>query len=244
VKRPSCQRQLEYIDRIVDLNILRQKRKSLAIHILSDGQPVELRVPLRCPWSEIESFLESRLDWIHRAVLEVASRPREIPPGFKDREIHYFLGKPYPLKLSKGKGKVSVCDGFLNIQCSNHLDEEKVSKQLDKFYKSSSLAIYEERIEVCVADFPVFIRPSGLRVRKMKSRWGSCSQNGEICLNTLLIQKPLAAIDFVITHELCHLIHFGHNKKFYALLDRAMPSWRESELLLSSKSEPFQHFLF
>jgi predicted metal-dependent hydrolase len=66
----------------------------------------------------------------------------------------------------------------------------------------------------------------------MKSRWGSCSSEGEVCFNLLLMQAGLPQIDFVIAHELCHIRHFAHNASFYALLEEVMPDWKEREILL------------
>ena len=220
----------------------------MALHILQDGQPemirVELRVPMRCPWYDIEAFLGSRRDWIYESVVELSQRPRELVPNYTENEVHYFLGHAYPLRLYKGPGKVIKENGSLDVYCQDTSCETMVAKQLEKFYKSSSLVIFEQRLQICVSNFPIDVNPSGLRVRKMKSRWGSCSQSGEICLNSLLVQKSIAAVDFVITHELCHLVHFSHNKHFYALMDRAMPKWKEYEGLLSARAQPFQHCLF
>jgi predicted metal-dependent hydrolase len=244
VKSHSYHRSLEYPNRIIELFIIRQKRKTMAIHILPDGQPVELRVPMRCPWYDIELFLSSRHDWIYESVVEISKLHREPVPGYTELDVHYYLGQAYPLKLLQGNGQVIKENGYLNIYCRDPKCEIKVAKELDKFYKLNAMTIFEKRLQACLSKFPTNVLPQGLRVRKMKSRWGSCSQQGEICLNTILVQKPLDAVDFVITHELCHLVHFNHNKHFYSLLDRALPRWREHERLLSTKTQPFQHFLF
>jgi predicted metal-dependent hydrolase len=248
VKSHPYHRLLEYPDQKLDLQIIRGKRKTMAIHILQDDQPerirVELRVPLRCLWYDIESFLSSRHDWIYESAVALSKLPREPVPKYTEFELHYFLGQAFPLRLFKGSGKVINENGFLDVYCQDTTCEIKVAKQLEKFYKTRSLVIFEERLQVCLSEFPIDVDPRGLRVRKMKSRWGSCSQSGEICLNTLLVQRPIEAVDFVITHELCHLVHFSHNKHFYALMDRAMPKWKDKESLLSVKTQPFQHLLF
>lgn len=72
----------------------------------------------------------------------------------------------------------------------------------------------------------------GFHIRKMKARWGSCSSRGELCFNSLLMQKDEALIDLVIVHELCHLRHFNHNRAFYELLGEVLPDWQAREKLL------------
>ena len=74
--------------------------------------------------------------------------------------------------------------------------------------------------------------PPTIQVRRMKTRWGSCSKKGQILLNTDLVQAPIACIDYVIVHELCHLIVPNHSPRFYSLLDQSMPDWRARKLKL------------
>jgi predicted metal-dependent hydrolase len=74
--------------------------------------------------------------------------------------------------------------------------------------------------------------PSDIALRKMKSRWGSCSRKGKITLNTQLVRYPMACIDAVVVHELCHLLEFNHSRRFYDLMDRAYPQWRAVDKLL------------
>ena len=76
-----------------------------------------------------------------------------------------------------------------------------------------------------------------ITIRKMRRRWGSCSSKGEVTLNLALIKMPLACIDYVVTHELCHLEAFHHGKPFYRLLAQVMPDWRERELLIEQLAE-------
>ena len=81
-----------------------------------------------------------------------------------------------------------------------------------------------------------FCAPEKFHIRKMKARWGSCSSQGELCFNSLLMQKDEALIDLVIVHELCHLRHFNHNRAFYKLLGNVLPDWQEREKMLDGGS--------
>ena len=102
-------------------------------------------------------------------------------------------------------------------------------KQTDRWYRHQADWLFSERLELCYQLFdgiePVKPFPE-LRLRKMRSRWGSCSSRGVITLNTMLVQMPVECIDFVVTHELCHLWELNHSPRFYQLLNSVMPQWR------------------
>jgi hypothetical protein len=237
-------REVECGDQTVQVLIKRSRRRTMAIHVFHD-KPVELRAPLKCPWHEIESFLASRRQWIAESLESLAAIDHPAPPAYVDDEVHYFLGHPLNLRCVAGHTRaVSISGDVIAVRCRQPDDPAKISGALDAFYRAEARRLMPARVEVCLARFKEALPVSGITVRKMKARWGSCSHNGEICLNTLLMQKPLAAIDFVVTHELCHLKHFAHDKAFYRLMDRTMPDWREREKLLGSDQVTLQLDLF
>ena len=229
---PSYIRQIEVNNQPKDIIIKRSRRKTMALHIFIE-KPIELRVPLKCPWREIDNFLESRLSWIEKSLTELESMPPVPSLRYFDGAQHLVLGTPTRLLLNRGMpSSVNRIQGDLVVCCAEPSNEHKVANLLDGWYREQALLLLPERIEVCLQRFTMSQQPTGLRVRKMKARWGSCSRHGEICLNSLLLRYPEEAIDFVITHELCHLSHFAHNKAFYKLLTQVMPDWREREKLL------------
>ena len=216
----------------IEVFIKRSRRKTMALHVGKD-KPVELRVPMKCPWIVIDRFLDSRLSWIQEALDEMAAIPRVKPPEFKSGSLHGYLGLSYPLALVHGRPNlVELSQGSIVIRCSKPGNESLVARHLDQWYRSEAKRLFPARIDACMQRFPIDRPYRKLVVRKMKARWGSCSRQGDICLNSLLVRMPVDAIDFVITHELCHLHHFSHSKSFYRLLSAAMPDWRERESLL------------
>ncbi len=238
-------RLLYFQDKVVQLSIIRQRRKTLAIHVFPGDKPVEFRVPMKCPWREIDGFLASRTSWIFESMQELAKEPPPPTVTYTSGELHFFLGEAHALQLQQGRGTVERVNARLKVRCQDPRDQSMVRAQLEKFYKKESLPVFESRLDLCVKRFPVAVEPAGLRVRKMKARWGSCTKSGELCLNTLLVQNSVRVIDFVIMHELCHLRHFSHNRAFYELLDRAMADWRESEEALGKNlAHPCQFQLF
>jgi predicted metal-dependent hydrolase len=127
---------------------------------------------------------------------------------------------------------VEVDDTSIYVSCANPSMPEAVEKQIIHWYRRQAEALLPERIQSVGGLFPARNDPSRVTVRKMKSRWGSCSSEGEVCFNLLLMQAGLPQIDFVVAHELCHIRHFAHNASFYALLEEVMPDWKEREILL------------
>jgi hypothetical protein len=216
--------------------IKRSRRKTLAIHILRTMQ-VEVRAPLHCPVAEIDRFLDMRLDWIVSSLEHIASHPPPPEPLFCEGEWHDYLGVPLQLQLVRGKpDTVLLGAGHLLVRCASPDDGQQVQRLLERFWRQRAPDIFAQQIVTSQQRFAECPAVGELRVRKMRARWGSCSRSGNVCLNSLLVQKAPVVIDLVVTHELCHLTHFAHNKAFYELMDAVMPTWREYDALLNRPS--------
>ncbi len=219
-------------DRQVEVVIKRSRRKSLALHVFPD-KPVELRAPLKCPWVDIDRFLTARTLWIEDAQNELFQVPTPAPLEYREGSRHSFRGTSYPLRLDYGRPSgTRLFNGMILVKCSRPGRETLIATHLDRWYTSEAKLYFPERIRACMQRFPMPPQYNRLIVRKMKARWGSCSNTRDICLNSLLMRMPDDAIDFVITHELCHLQYFSHSKAFYSLLTSVMPDWQEREALL------------
>lgn len=227
------QRTLHHAGETLTLHIKRARRKSLAIHVLAEG--IEVRVPLKCPWRDIDDFIASRADWIVSAWGQVQDEPPL--PKFVNGDYHEYLGKPRCLQVYPAKINLTRVEGDLLEICSRRPDCPEYNEKLfHDFLRRQGEDYFARRLSACLEAFPEPVAVKRLRLRRMRARWGSCSESGEICLNSMLMQKAPEAIDLVINHELCHLKHFNHNRAFYRLLDRAMPSWRAAEGLLNSRA--------
>lgn len=221
----------------IELNIalIYSKRKTLSLYVYRDNR-IELRAPARCPVSEIEAFLRSKRDWILRKQAQLQALPEPTSFQYCDGELHAFLGDGYRLTLLRGKPLlVEKLRDSIFIRLPDPGDPESVRKALGNWYRNMALVEFPDRLDHCYGSMQHLGMPMPrLKVRKMKARWGSCSSASEICLNSALIQKPLQVIDYVITHELCHLIEFSHGRAFYELMSSIMPDWKQREALLES----------
>lgn len=227
------ERQIGPAERAVSLVIKRSRRKTMAIHVFPHRQPVEVRVPLKCAWHDIDRFISSRQDWILAAVEELADSPVPQRPSYSNGGVVPFLGALLPLETyACHRRTVSLAAGVIAVGCRNPDSEQAVERALHDWYRARAAMIFEQRIAQLSLSFPESVVYRDLRFRKMRSRWGSCSDNGVLTFNSQLMLYPFAAVDVVIAHELCHLFHFGHNRQFYELLAHVMPDWREKESLL------------
>ncbi len=211
------------------IEVKRQSRKTLAIHILSQTD-VEIRAPLNCPWTEIDRFLEERFPWIVKIQKQLGNGSIVTPPRYKEGALHSYLGIQRPLSLIHGRPTfVAADENSIVVRCMNPDKETLIRKHLEGWYRREAERYLPERIISGNALFGDEIPAPRLVVRKMRARWGSCDGFGEISINSLVMCKSWKAIDLVLLHELCHLRHFPHDDKFYGLLSQVMPDWRQRE---------------
>lgn len=210
-----------------DYTIKRQRRKTMALHVLSDAT-VEARVPNWVAAPEVTHFVEERADWVLQQQ-ELMIEKLALRPSYCEGDLHPFLGMRLPLVLSEGRSRVDFIDEALHVRVRDRADKALVKASLDRWYRHQAEWLFSERLEHCYQLFdgiePLKPFPE-LKIRKMRSRWGSCSSRGIITLNAMLVQMPVECIDFVVTHELCHLWELNHSKRFYQLLNSVMPQWR------------------
>ena len=139
-----------------------------------------------------------------------------------------YLGRQYRLKVVPHvQATVKLLRGFIVVQTHRPEQAEITRELVEGWYRDRAHIKFAERIAVNLARFPEpeAFRPRGLIVRQIRQRWGSMSPAGRLLLNRRLIEAPVDAIDYVITHELCHIAEPHHGAAFYELLDRVLPDW-------------------
>jgi len=126
-------------------------------------------------------------------------------------------------------GSVKLLRGHIVVQSTRPEASEEARRLIDEWYGLRARLKFNDRLEVCLQRFPqpASVLPSGLTIRAMQKRWGSMSKGRRLLLNRGLIRAPIDTIDYVITHELCHIIEPSHSAKYYRALGRVMPDWEE-----------------
>ena len=226
-------RSLRVGSRSLCFDLLRSARRTLALQVHPDGRLV-VRAPSRCPLTEIDRFVGSRADWIARKRSEFAARVRP-QLEYSHGAQHPYLGDVFRLAVSKGRPRsVVLASQRFEVRVTDPADEAQVRRALEGWYRQRAGGLFRERIAHWhgrMAHLNILL-PT-LRVRAMRSRWGSCSNRGNVNLNLWLIKLPLECIDYVVVHELCHLREFHHGPAFYALMDEVLPDWRKTRARLS-----------
>lgn len=219
--------QFSYRNEAYSYTLERSERKTLGIYVHPDLR-IEVRAPEEATAQEIEERLHKRRGWIVRHWKAfLAYHPRRQAPVYKNGSTHLYLGRQYRLRIQAGtKNSVRLLGGHLEI---THHPESNPERALQSWYRERADYWFNEILEATLPRFQHYAldRPK-ITHRKLQKRWGSCAvNNAQILLNTDLIQAPKVGIEYVITHELTHLIHPNHTADFYATLEEVLPEWRE-----------------
>ncbi len=200
--------------------LVRSARKTVAILVHPDGQ-VTVRAPRQASMEQIQAFFDSKAEWIEKK-REIARQKRASKPTprkFEAGERFLFLGKEYPLVVCEEKGKPLTLesDRFVLRPSPRHAPREIFYM----WYEVEAHMIIEQRVEALAAKFGLSY--SKIRITSARTRWGSCSTNGTLSFTWRLIMAPQQVIDYVVIHELAHLIEANHSKRFWdrvAAMDR------------------------
>lgn len=220
---------------VIDYVIVRRSRKTLEIAVEPDASVV-VAAPLDASLDAIEVRLCRRASWIMRQQRYFSQfLPRTPERRFVAGETHLYLGRQYRLKVVlHAQATVKLVRGFIVVQTHRPRREDITRKLVEEWYQDRARIKFAERIEFNLSRFPdpEAFRPRGVIVRRISQRWGSMSAAGRLLLNRRLIEAPVDAIDYVITHELCHISEPHHGPAFYELLGRVLPDWERRKLRL------------
>ena len=201
--------------------IERSNRRTLSLSVLKDGNVV-VKAPITMKDSVINRFVEEKQDWIREKLFLINKTISRF-----DDVVHYkkFLlyGNRYSLVLDNVK-KIETNDKF-QIVMSNKVEPDKILKNLKLWYKKIAKQILAERL--AFIESRIKLKSNSFRIGDSKGRWGSCNSKGTICLNFRVIMLPPSLIDYVIVHELCHLVEMNHSKNFWGLVSKFLPNYTE-----------------
>jgi hypothetical protein len=190
---------------------------------------VVITAPIDASLQKISDKVRKRAAWVRRQQDYFAQfLPRTTARQFLPGETHLYLGRHYRLKVvSHIEPKVKVSRGFIVVQSRMATSSDVTRDLVERWYHERALVKFRERLEFNLSRFfePEEFRPKALIVRQHRCRWGSLSPASRLLLNRRLIEAPVDAIDYVITHELCHIAEPHHGPAFFDLLERVMPDW-------------------
>ena len=212
----------------IDVEIVRKDIKNIHFGVYPPSGRVRVAVPINVDDEAVRIAVISKLPWIRKQIQSFQNQERQSRREYVSRESHYYLGKRYLLSIQEEKGKQGI-----SIHKSKGMilfvrpgsTAEKREKILTEWYRDELKKIVAARIEKWETDLGVTVKAFG--VRKMKTRWGSCNPKaGRILINLEMIKKPERCIDYIVLHEMAHLIEKRHNDRFREILTHHMPRWQ------------------
>lgn len=244
---PPGPKSLRHAGRVIEYEIVHRPRVRRRIHLeLSDVGGLRVVAPRRMSRRDIHRALQDNGAWVARFLDGARARQEELPRlRYVDGERHLFLGQRYPIEVRTHTGRrrhVEWVGERIRMRIPAPADSARVKDQLLHWYREQAAAEFGQRLEtVCAGAEWTGGQPPPLRLRRMTASWGTCSAEGVVTLNPLLLRAPPHCIDYVIAHEVCHLREHNHGPGFYALQSRLCPDWRAARRHLQERGYVYLH---
>ena len=213
----------------ITITLERKNIKNMYLRILPPNGEVKVSAPLFISDDDIANFIKSKKDWILKKQKYIEENDIKSPLKYNNGEKHYLWGEEYTLQLIKNDAIKHVLidkeKSIMYLPIPKRSTIEKRKKILDEFYRSEMRKAIPPVLDKCTKI--VGKTPSEVKIRNMKN-WGNCRyQDKRITLNLNLAKKDRECLEYVMIHELCHLIEFNHGKNFKKLMDKYCPNWKE-----------------
>jgi len=218
--------QIELGDFTID--IVRKDIKNMHLSVYPPAGRVRIAVPLTIDDEAVKLFAISKIAWIRRHQREFLSQDRQTPRQYKQRESHYFQGKRYLLRIIEHQAPPKVViktKTYIDLFVKPNSTTQQRQQILNEWYRAELKKLiqpiiekWQNRIGVEVADW---------QVKQMKTKWGTCNiEEKRIWINLELAKKPLNCLEYIVVHEMIHLVERLHNDRFLSLMEKHMPQWK------------------
>ncbi len=212
----------------IEFEVIYSRRRTLGISVLPDSSVI-VRVPYLTSIKTINRIVQQKAGWIIKHRDSYKEKEKSKLNGFYvTGETHLFRGNESVLKVEKSsKAYALFYEGTIELGLDKTDDARAIKWLLYNGYKNEALIVFPDILNKVLKKYEAqMFKPTGLVIRTMKRRWGSCSNKGIITLSTELIKLPDIYIEYVILHELCHLKHHNHSADYYKLLSELFPEWK------------------
>jgi predicted metal-dependent hydrolase len=212
----------------IKYKVVFSRRRTISI-IVSPDKRVTVRAPLRASLKKINKFILDHSAWIKK---HLNSSPginlNRNGKKYADGESHLIMGQEYVLRtIESAIFFVRLNDHVIEVGQKDTSNREITRQLLERWYIQKAREILSSKMKEVMTRYNDYkFLPSGLVIRSLKSRWGSCTSKGKITLNSELIKLDHGLIEYVILHELCHLKHHNHGTDFYKLLTELVPDYK------------------
>jgi predicted metal-dependent hydrolase len=211
----------------ITVDVVLKDIKNVHLGVYPPAGRVRISAPRRMSLDTIRVFAISRLDWIKQQQKKLRGQERETPRDYVDRESHWVWGKRYLLQVIERDAPplVEIKHKRMVLYVRPGTSEQKRGAAIEEWYRTQLKAAVPALLSRWQ---PLLgVRANGFFVQRMKTKWGSCNQRaGTIRFNTELAKKPAECLEYLVVHELVHLLEPTHNTRFVVLMDRFMPKWQ------------------
>jgi predicted metal-dependent hydrolase len=201
--------------------IIRSKRKTLALIVKSDGSLI-VRAPLRTSERTIKVFVEKNAAWAQQKQVEALAALPRAPLQYLPGELFMYLGNAYPLEIVKSQKKPLILEESFRLA---EPAQSKARSAFEHWYREQARRILTERVEFYACQYNFQYKNIG--ITSARTRWGSCSANGSLNFSWHLILAPLEAVDYVVVHELVHTVCHDHSRQFWEKVEQIMPDHKD-----------------
>lgn len=222
---------IQFGSRTIDFRLEYSDRKSLGITVTPEME-VLVKAPLDTTLEKVKEKIRKKAPWIiKQQSFFLSFQPKTPKRKYVSGETHLYLGRQYRLQIQIGiEESVKLKGKFIEV--TTH-DKSRSKALVNNWYLKHAQTQFQAIAAPLIEKFKKYgVEPSEIVLRDMPTRWGSCTPKGKIILNPELIKAPKGCIEYVIIHELCHLIHFDHTKKFFELQEKEMKNWQSWKIKL------------
>jgi len=229
----------------IDIDVVYKDIKNVHLSVYPPAGKVRISAPLRMDLDTVRVFAISKLGWIKKQQTKLREQQREAPRDFLNRESHYYLGKRYLLKIIEHNASpdVALKHDRIELFVRPNSSPEKMKIVLEQWYRQRLKEIIPGYIETYEQKMNVEVNEFG--IKKMKTKWGTCNREARrIWLNLELAKKPLHCLEYIIVHEMVHLLERKHNEIFVAYMNKFLPKWRSYKEELNQHPLKHEHWTY
>ena len=218
----------------IGYTVIRTNRKTISIKVTVDGNVI-VAAPSRCSEATLEAILHKKATWIIAKINEMKSKRQLLASReYENGESLKLLGKDYSLQVIYGDYKKCTAK-FNNMLFTLLLNDNMVVEKRKIAAKETLTKLYREIAKVLLKERTDYysklynFHPARITIKEQKSVWGSCSSIGNINYNWKIIMSSLAVVDYIVVHELCHLVHHNHSTEYWRLVESILPKYKECQ---------------
>ncbi len=212
--------------------------KNLYIKVCPPDGEVKVSSPASISDSQIEMFVTEKLPEIKKYKTKLASQVRQSKREYVSGESFYLWGKPYMLQVQNSensRSSIKRVTGKLILTVPEGSSVDFRKRKIEWWYRQELQQAINGKVGALQQK--IGVQASEFRIKNMKTRWGTCNvEKARIWINLQLAKKPIECLDYILVHELCHLIEKNHSKQFYALVEQFCPGWREAKKALDEST--------